>query len=92
MDGSVSNSEMVRERLGTLHKELMVVKQNTVSKYKALVMALHPRSTNTAAIKMLGSDLLRLCVKSVRIERVVTWEEVLIDWLWPVLVGDEECV
>lgn len=91
MDGSVSNSEMVRERLGTLHKELMVVKQNTVSKYKALVMALHPRSTNTA-IKMLGSDLLRLCVKSVTIERVVSWEEVLIDWLWPVLVGDEECV
>ena len=52
-------------------------------------MALHRRSTG-AAIRILGPDLLLACVRGARRERIVLWEEVLAEWLQPLVTAESE--
>ena len=55
----------------------------------AVRMALHRRSTG-AAIRILGPDLLLACVRGARRERIVLWEEVLAEWLQPLVTAESE--
>ena len=86
---SISNSEMVQDELVELLNALLDKKHNVVAKNRTLCMALHQKSTS-AAIKVLGPDLLRMCVQWVKTERVVLWEEVLAEWLWVRLVDKKK--
>ena len=77
---SFESNEAAAVALDQLRDALLAGRANEAAKIRALLMALHPRSTG-AAIRALGPDLLRVCVRAVPVERIVLWEEVLVEWL-----------
>jgi len=87
--GRVLTPEDFRQQaLDRMCAGLRAGKRREVAKIKTLSMALHPKSA-MAGIRTLGPDLLRMCVKAVKVEKIVLWEEVLEKWLAP-LVGVKE--
>lgn len=86
MNLALPDDDFRRKGLDKLCDGLKLGRRREAAKLHTLRMALHPRST-VAGIRLLGPDLLRMCVlQAVKVERIVLWEEVLQKWLEP-LVG-----
>ena len=78
--GSIWDKGDARQRaLDQLKEGLHAGRRVDVAKIRTLRMALHKRSL--AGIGVLGSDLLRMCARGVKEQKVVLWEEVLWKWL-----------
>jgi hypothetical protein len=86
---TIPEDDFRRQALDRMCGGLALGRKREAAKIHTLRMALHPRST-VAGIRVLGPDLLRMCVlQAVNVERIVLWEEVLKKWLEP-MVGVKE--
>lgn len=79
--GSVLNKEDYRQRaLETLRLAVIDGRKQHIAKLRMFSMALHPRSSG-ALVRMLGPDLMRMCLRGVETEKIILWEGVLKKWL-----------
>jgi hypothetical protein len=89
MSTTTKSNQRGNDALQQLRDALLKGRANEAAKTHALRMALHPRATG-AAIRVLGGDLLLLCAREARRrEKIVLWEDVLAEWLEPMLVEEE---
>jgi hypothetical protein len=77
---SFMDNDVRKTMLLALRNAVLDTLRTESAKLRALRMALHPRST-AARVRMLGPDLLRMCMGHAGRARVVMWEEVLAGWL-----------
>ncbi len=80
MGHMLTDEDFRQQALNRVCEGLVKGRQLQAAKIHALRMALHPRAV-AAGIKVIGSDLLRMCVQWVATEKIVLWEEVLEKWL-----------
>ena len=78
-----------RRALERVRATIVAALAHEAATHTAVRMALHRRSTG-AAIRVLGPDLLLACIRGARRERIVLWEEVLAEWLQPMVTEESE--
>jgi hypothetical protein len=89
MHGLVHHNEKSVQALDDLKNALVAIQGNEKAKLHSLRMALHPRAKGVG-IGMLGADLLQLCVEKSRRKPIVLWEDVLDEWLTPLMMQRSE--